>query len=193
MADLAEELTAWVDPEVSARVTELIDWMDAFHRDGLGRLVDMIRQWRGEIFLEAVAADPVAGLMLEAYGLGESEVVGAEAEAGVARALESVRPMIESHGGSIEVEEVVDGVVSVRLAGTCDGCPSSQATLTYGVESALREHWPLFRRLEVRDPALEFDPSKSSLTCGVPVPQDKLGPSGSPAELTPVPVRLRHK
>ncbi|MGH9127502.1 MAG: NifU family protein [Acidimicrobiales bacterium] len=193
VADLAEELTAWADPEVSGRAGELLDWVDAFHRDGLGRLVDMIRQWRGEIFLEAVAADPIAGVMLEAYGLGASDEVQSEAEGAVASALEDVRPMIESHGGAIEVDEVVDGVVRVRLSGTCDGCPSSQATLTYGVESALREHWPMFRRLEVLDPATEVDPSKSSLTCGVPLPAGQLRPAGSSAELPPVPVKLRHR
>jgi Fe-S cluster biogenesis protein NfuA len=38
------------------------------------------------------------------------------------------------------------------MLGSCDGCPSSTATLTGGVEQALREHWPNFRRLEVVDP-----------------------------------------
>jgi Fe-S cluster biogenesis protein NfuA len=192
IAALAEELTAWGDPEVSGRVGELLDWVDAFHRDGLGRLVDMIRAWRGEIFLEAVAADPIAGLLLRAYGLGEDTDVHREADAAVARALEDVRPMIESHGGSIEVESVVDGVVRVRLAGTCDGCPSSQATLTYGVETALREHWPSFRSLEVVDPKPETDQSKASLTCGVPAPLATTG-AGPPAQLGAVPVQLRRR
>ncbi len=69
IAELAEQLAAHADPVVAAAVGELLDWVDAFHRDGLGRLVSMIRTWRGEIFLEAVAADEVAGLLLEAYGL----------------------------------------------------------------------------------------------------------------------------
>ncbi|MDQ3352596.1 MAG: hypothetical protein M3501_11620, partial [Actinomycetota bacterium] len=55
VAALAEELAA--HPEVGPQVLELLDWVDAFHRDGLGRLVEMIRAWRGEIFLEAVADD----------------------------------------------------------------------------------------------------------------------------------------
>ncbi len=71
IAELAEQLIAHPDPAVASAVGELLDWVDAFHRDGLGRLVSMIRTWRGEIFLEAVAADEVAGLLLEAYGLDE--------------------------------------------------------------------------------------------------------------------------
>lgn len=165
IGDLAEKLGEHPDPEVREQVTELLDWVDAFHRDGLGRLVEMIRSWRGEIFLESVSADDITGTLLGAYGLGEAEETEAEAAAAVAEALEEVRPLVESHGGSIEVERIVDGVVHVRMLGTCDGCPSSSATLTYGVERALRDHWVNFRRLELVDPAASADPAKADLTC----------------------------
>ena len=179
IARLAEELTGHPDPAVAEGVTELLDWVDAFHRDGLGRLVEMVRAWRGELFLESAGADDVVGTLLAAYGLGEGSEEKTEAADAVAAALDEVRPLIESHGGSIEVESVVDGVVRVRLAGTCDGCPSSSATLTYGVEEALRRHWPHFRRLDVVDPAAEIDPAKADLTCvsvpdPVPAPQQFL-------------------
>ena len=164
IAELAEDLTAHPDREVAERVGELLDWVDAFHREGLGRLVEMVRAWRGEIFLETAAGDEIVGTLLTAYGLGEGSAPEVAEEA-VTAALEEVRPLIESHGGSLEVESVVDGVVRVRMLGTCDGCPSSSATLTYGVEAALREHWPHFRRLEIVDPAAEVDPAKASLEC----------------------------
>ncbi len=63
--------------------------------------------------------------------------------------------MIESHGGMITVEEIKDGVVKLQMMGSCDGCPSSAATLTGGLEEALRRHWPNFRRLEVVEPGVE--------------------------------------
>ena len=170
IADLAEELTSHPDREVSAKVSELLDWIDAFHRDGLGRLVEMIRSWRGEIFLESVCQDEITGELLGAYDLGENPDSQARAEAAVQAALETVKPVVESHGGSIEIESIVDGVVKVRMHGTCDGCPSSDATLTYGVEAALREYWPSFRRLELVDAAQEVDPEKADLTC-VTVPE----------------------
>ena len=170
ITELADQLTNHHDQSVAGRATELLDWLDAFHRDGLSRLVEMIRDWRGEIFLEPVARAEVAGTLLTLYGLGESPEVEAEAAEAVAAALEEVRPVVESHGGSIEVAEIADGVVKVRMMGTCDGCPSSSATLTYGVEEALRKHWAGFRRLEEVDAAEEVDESKADLDC-VTVPE----------------------
>ncbi len=166
IAELAESLTSPQARPSSDEVGELLDWIDAFHRDGLGRLVEMIRAWRGEIFLESVSADPLAGLLLAAYDLGEAVDPSATVEA----ALAEVRPMIESHGGALAVDSIVDGVVRVNLLGTCDGCPSSAATLTYGVEEALRRHWAGFRRLEVSEAATDLDPAKADLVCGFPPP-----------------------
>lgn len=165
MEMLADELLHHSDPEVVGQVEELLDWVDAFHRDGVGRVVEMVRQWRGEEFLNSVARDEVTGTMLASYGLGEGAELEAEASAAVESALTEVRPLVESHGGAIEVDRVSDGIVWLRMLGTCDGCPSSSATLTYGVETALREHWPNFRRLELLDPPAEVDPAKADLQC----------------------------
>lgn len=178
---LAQELMEHEDPEVAGRVTELLEWYDAFHRDGLGQLVEMVRNWRGEIFLESVDRDPIAGTLLEFYDLGEGPNAKADAEQAVAAALEEVRPIVESHGGSIEVANIADGVVKVRMMGTCDGCPSSSATLTYGVEEALRKHWPDFRRLEQIDAATEIDEEKADLVC-VTQPADEASEVPAPQE-----------
>lgn len=165
ISELADELLAHPDKEVVRQVEELLDWVDAFHRDGLGRLVEMVRSWRGELFLDSVANNEVTGTMLAAYGLGQGRELVAEASAAVDAALDDVRPLVESHGGALEVASVKDGVVALRMLGTCDGCPSSSATLTYGVEAALRQHWPHFRRLELLDPPREIDPDKAELEC----------------------------
>jgi Fe-S cluster biogenesis protein NfuA len=179
IGELAEDLTAHPDAAVAGAVTELLDWIDAFHREGLGELISMVRAWRGDIFLENAAKDPVVGPFLATYGLAGLDEGAGEA---VAAALAEVRPLIESHGGSVEVESIEDGVVKLRLAGTCDGCPSSSATLTYGVEAALREHWVNFRRLEVVDPATEIDPAKADLTCVTAPPGRPPAPPGAAPE-----------
>lgn len=165
IGELTEELLAHPDRAVVSQVEELLDWVDVFHRDGLGRIVDMVRDWRGELFLNSLAGDELTSVLLGVYGLGEAEELRAEAAAAVDAALAQVRPLVESHGGALEVDSIKDGVVAVRMLGTCDGCPSSSATLTFGVEAALREHWPNFRRLELLDPPEEADPAKADLQC----------------------------
>lgn len=155
VGELADELLSHPDRKVRDETEEMLDWIDVFHREGLGRLVELIRGWRGEIFLESVARDDIAGTFLATYDLGVGPTTDTTAEDAVAEALEEIRPFVESHGGTIVVDTVVDGVVKVQMLGSCDGCPSSTATLTGGVERALREHWPNFRRLEVVDPKAE--------------------------------------
>ena len=61
----------------------------------------------------------------------------------VERALDGVRPYLGSHGGDVELLGVTDdGVVRLRLLGSCDGCPSSSVTLTLAVENAIQEAAP---------------------------------------------------
>ncbi|HEV2757994.1 MAG TPA: NifU family protein [Acidimicrobiales bacterium] len=161
VGELFDELMTHPDAGVRDRVEEMMDLFDAFHREGLGRLVEMIRAWRGEIFLDSVANDDITGYFLSAYDFGEApddRDAAAAAEA-VDAAMEELRPMIESHGGMITVEEIKDGVVKLQMMGSCDGCPSSTATLTGGLEEALRRHWPNFRRLEVIEPEAEAEPA----------------------------------
>jgi Fe-S cluster biogenesis protein NfuA len=173
VAQLYEQLAEYPDRQVVEAVGEMMDLVDAFHREGLGRLVEMIRAWRGEIFLESVSQDEITGEFLSAYDLGEpvdDREMQAAAEA-VDAALEEIRPFVESDGGMITVESIKDGVVTVRLLGSCDGCPSSSATLTGGLEEALRRHWVNFRRLEVADdaetaPAAPPEPEAALLQIG---------------------------
>lgn len=145
------------DPDSAAAVEELLDWLDAFHREGLGRLVEMVRQWRGEIFLEQAVLDPVVGELLATYDLG----VGVDAQAiqrVVQRAIDEVRPYVHSHGGELEVLGVDDGVVRLRMLGTCDGCTAADATVANRIEVALREHWIDFRRVELEDATADPHP-----------------------------------
>ena len=167
IAELADSLANHPDPKVAEKVLELLDWVDAVHRDGLGRMIEMIRAWRGEIFLESLARDEITGTMLNAYDLGEGLDLEAEEERdkAIETAMAEIRPLVESHGGAIEIVSVVDGVVSVKMNGTCDGCASSSATLTYGLEAALKTHWPSFRRLEEVDAAAEVNPETVDLEC----------------------------
>lgn len=60
----------------------------------------------------------------------------------VREVLDKLRPFIQQDGGDVELVEVEDGVVRVRLLGACGSCPSSTITLKAGIERALMEEIP---------------------------------------------------
>ena len=57
----------------------------------------------------------------------------------VEAALQKVRPMLQADGGDVELVDVQDGIVTVRLQGACGGCPMSQMTLKNGIERILKQ------------------------------------------------------
>jgi Fe-S cluster biogenesis protein NfuA len=60
----------------------------------------------------------------------------------VQAALNKVRPMLQADGGDVELVDVKDGIVTVRLQGACGGCPMSQMTLKNGIERILKQEIP---------------------------------------------------
>ena len=58
------------------------------------------------------------------------------------KALDETRPLLQSHGGDVELLDVVDGTVRLRLAGNCRNCSSSTTTLELAVKSAIYEAAP---------------------------------------------------
>jgi len=57
-------------------------------------------------------------------------------------AIDRVRPALQADGGDVELVEVKDGVVSVRLTGACGGCPMATMTLRNGIERIIKEEVP---------------------------------------------------
>ena len=66
----------------------------------------------------------------------------------VEEVLESIRPMLMNDGGNVELVDVDDGVVKVRLVGSCVSCSSSTMTLKMGIEKALKKAIPMVRCVE---------------------------------------------
>lgn len=56
--------------------------------------------------------------------------------------LNKIRPMLQADGGDVELVDVEEGVVRVRLQGACAGCPMSQMTLKNGIERLLKNDIP---------------------------------------------------
>lgn len=66
----------------------------------------------------------------------------------VEKALQEIRPYLQADGGNIELIDVEEGVVKVKLSGACAGCPMSTMTLQWGVERALKKKIPEVVRVE---------------------------------------------
>jgi Fe-S cluster biogenesis protein NfuA len=57
----------------------------------------------------------------------------------VQEVLNVIRPSLQADGGDVELVDVKDGIVSVKLKGACAGCPMSTMTLKKGIERFLKE------------------------------------------------------
>lgn len=57
-------------------------------------------------------------------------------------ALDSVRPMLASHGGDVELVSIEPPSIGVRFLGACDGCPASALTFHAGVKKAVEDACP---------------------------------------------------
>jgi Fe-S cluster biogenesis protein NfuA len=60
----------------------------------------------------------------------------------VKAALEQIRPALQADGGDVELVDVKDGVVKVKLTGACGGCPMATMTLKKGIERVLKQQVP---------------------------------------------------
>ncbi|MDJ0464254.1 NifU family protein [Streptomyces sp. H27-C3] len=149
------------------RSEELVRLVTDFYGAGLEQLLDVLYE-QGRLddgALAALAADDLVASLLLVHGLHPYSV-----ETRVEKALETVRPYLGSHGGDVELLGVTDdGVVGLRLLGSCDGCPSSSATLKLAVQGAVEAAAPEITTIEVESAAEE--PSGAS---GPVVPVDAL-------------------
>jgi len=125
-----EALVETLEREGDERALLLLQLVDAIHRPGLERIA------AGD------TSDPTAEALLQMY-----DIKPPADEVLVEEALDEVRPYIHSHGGEVEVLGVSDGVVQLRMSGSCAGCAASAMTLKRGVEEALRAHYPAFKEV----------------------------------------------
>ncbi len=135
---LAARLESARDPEVRATALDLVQSVIELHGAALQRLVDSLMQTpTGEQALNEALHNDLVSSMLLLHNLHPDGI-----ETRVLRGLEKARPYLKSHGGDVELTAVRDGIVHLRLHGTCGSCPSSSITLKNAVEDALFEVAP---------------------------------------------------
>ena len=72
----------------------------------------------------------------------KTEIKHEEIVTKVMDALESIRPFLNKDGGDIELVDLKDNVVYVKLQGNCNGCPMSFSTMKLGVENTIKQFAP---------------------------------------------------
>lgn len=66
----------------------------------------------------------------------------------VKKVLDKIRPSLQADGGDVELVDVENGIVKVKLKGACAGCPMSQMTLKNGIERLLKKEIPEVKAVE---------------------------------------------
>ncbi|MGI8594774.1 MAG: NifU family protein [Solirubrobacteraceae bacterium] len=135
---LLEEVEALSDPVAQEKATEVVSALLDLYGEGLARMVAQVaeRDDDGEL-AQALSDDDLVSHLLLLHGLHPVPL-----ETRVGEALEGVRPYLESHGGNVELLGVEDGVVRLRMEGSCSGCPSSAVTLKLAIEDAIHKVAP---------------------------------------------------
>jgi Fe-S cluster biogenesis protein NfuA len=146
LEDLLSGLERFADPAAQTHTRAVVRAVLDLHGAALGRLLDHLAGGgeAGRAVLDACAGDEVVSGLLLLHGLHPLGV-----EARVRQALDQVRPYLRSHGGNVELLGVADGVVRLRLQGSCHSCPSSSVTMKQTVEEAILARAPDVTVVEV--------------------------------------------
>lgn len=125
-------------PLARERAEELVREVTELYGEGLSRIVTIVSEPQPDGGLGALLADDLVSSLLLVHGLHPQD-----APTRIAHALDGVRPYLGSHGGDVELLDVsAEGIVRLRLLGSCHGCPSSSVTLKLAVEGAIESAAP---------------------------------------------------
>src|SRR6201986_2640168 len=130
------------------RAPQLVREVIGLYGAGFERMMRLAQESGNTGLAERLATDDLVASLLLVHGLHPHDV-----RRRVSDALDGVRPYLGSHGGDVDLIEIVDGPdgATVRLAfkGSCKSCPSSAVTLELSVEDAVRAAAPEISSIEV--------------------------------------------
>lgn len=163
--DEAQSRIVDLDPAARAAVDEVIDALNALHKQGLTTVVRALKNDpRGKELLFDLVDEPDVRMILAMHG-----IIRPDPETAARQVLDQVRVGLQSHGGDVELDSIRGGVAYVRLQGACNGCSMASVTMRDGVEEALRKGVPGITAVEVlpNDPTPTLIPL-SSIGIGAP-------------------------
>lgn len=141
---LERVVDGWEDPQRGVALAYRAA-LEGLHREAFRRMIARLRGDPAAMgALREVAGDEVVYAVLRHLGLLKPSL-----QERVEEALASVRPMLASHGGDVQLVEVLppDGV-SVRFLGACESCPASALTFIAGVKAAIAARCPEITRID---------------------------------------------
>src|SRR5579884_2529935 len=150
LVERVQELQGALDAAPGSATRELAEELVAcvvqMYGIGLERIVGALRDAgeEGERLAAELAEDPLVATLLLIHDLHPVPLADR-----VQAALDSVRPYMESHGGSVELLSLEDGVARIHLRGSCSDCSASSVTLELAIKQALEEAAPDLEGLEV--------------------------------------------
>ncbi|HZA83460.1 MAG TPA: NifU family protein [Actinomycetes bacterium] len=138
------------DPGTAETAEEVVRLVVELYGAGLERAVELA----GPEVTERLAGDELVASLLVLHGLHPKDT-----RTRVVEALDKVRPYLGSHAGGVELLGVdPEGMVRLRLEGSCDGCPSSVQTVKLAIERAIDEAAPEVTAVEVENLTREREP-----------------------------------
>jgi Fe-S cluster biogenesis protein NfuA len=148
--ELLGRLRAAGDPGTADTAEEVVRLVVELYGAGLERTVELA----GPEVLERLVEDELVASLLVLHGLHPKDT-----QTRVVEALDRVRPYLGSHAGGVELLGIdPEGVVHLRLEGSCDGCPSSTLTVKMAIERAIEEAAPEVAGVEVENLSREREP-----------------------------------
>ena len=137
--ELVQQLETAADPAARAASQELVRALMELHGAALERMLSTIRRngAAGATIVEQLTREELVASVLLLYDLHPVDLATR-----VRGALEKNRPYLKSHGGNVELVAIDEGVVRLRMEGSCHGCPSSAVTLKLAIEAAIHEAAP---------------------------------------------------
>jgi len=146
LQELIEQIQQHQNPAARALLQECLQLLLGFYGEGLSHLVTQMQSAgsEGRQLLERLLKDEAISRLLLIHGLHPDSL-----ETRLQRALDSVRPYMQSHGGNIELLSLENDIARIKLEGTCKSCPSSTITLDLAVRRAVEESCPDILGFEV--------------------------------------------
>ena len=139
------------DPATAETAEEIVRLVVELYGAGLERTVELA----GPEALDRFVEDELVASLLVLHDLHPKDT-----QTRVVEALDQVRPYLGSHAGGVELVGVdPEGVVHLRLEGSCDGCPSSTMTVKLAIERAIEEAAPEVTAVEVENLTREKEPA----------------------------------